>query len=144
MPLQEEYLYQFPNEYSYTLDTSNDSAKYVNPYHVKPASPAQRQKWKEAFDMHNFNAIRTYNDAKDCVWWLPNLTWRQWGRDAWIAACAMASTKNPCAALTVAFTTMLSQYGLHCADQWDYIEDKLYWSEYHFNECVKYSKFLNS
>lgn len=144
VPLEEEYLYQFPNEYAYTLDISKHAAKYVNPYHPKPASAAQRQKWKEAFDMHNFNAIRTYNDAKDCVWWLPNLTWRQWGRDAWVAACAMASTKSPCAALTVAFTTMLSQYGLHCADQWDYIEDKLYWSDYHFNECIKYAQLLNS
>jgi len=130
VPLDEEYLYQFPNYECRTY------------YGKTPDSRAQRQKLQDAFDMHSFNAIRTYNDAKDCVWWLPNLTWRQWGRDAWVAACAMASTKTPCAALVVAFSTMLSQYGLHCADQWEYIEDKLYWSEYHFNECIKYAQLL--
>lgn len=143
VPVEDEYLYQFPtlSFKSVSIQQYNCRSSWGRP-NAAP-SHSQRQKWQEAFDMHNFNAIRTYNDAKDCVWWLPNLTWRQWGRDAWVAACAMASTKTPCAALTVAFTTMLSQYGLHCADQWDYIEDKLYWSEYHFNECIKYAQLLS-
>jgi hypothetical protein len=146
VPLDEEYLYQY---YENPLAKSVSFPMYecrsnwqAKPGRNSPPAASQRQKWQDAFDMHSFNAIRTYNDAKDCVWYLPNLTWRQWGRDAWVAACAMASTKTPCQALVVAFSTMLSQYGLHCADQWDYIADKLYWSEYHFNECIKYAQLL--
>lgn len=146
VPVEDEYLYQYPSEPCIAKSIKLPSYECRNNWKPTPIqttpSPSQRQKWQDAFDMHSFNAIRTYNDAKDCVWWLPNLTWRQWGRDAWVAACAMASTKTPCQALVVAFSTMLSQYGLHCADQWDYIEDKLYWSEYHFNECIKYAQLL--
>jgi hypothetical protein len=145
VPVDQEYLYQYPETPTYSYRSLSLPKLECRTYYGK-ATPAdnraQRQKWQDAFDMHSFNAIRTYNDAKDCVWYLPNLTWRQWGRDAWVAACAMASTKTPCQALVVAFSTMLSQYGLHCADQWDYIEDKLYWSEYHFNECIKYAQLL--
>lgn len=149
VPLEDEYLYQYPDIVPEMIPLTAKSMKIPSyecrTYYGKQTPPdnrAQRQKWQDAFDLHSFNAIRTYNDAKDCVWWLPNLTWRQWGRDAWVAACAMASTKTPCQALVVAFSTMLSQYGLHCADQWDYIEEKLYWSEFHFNECVKYAQLL--
>ncbi len=144
VPVEEEYLYQYPTAPCLVRSMKIPSYECKSNWKTTPIqnSQSQRQKWQDAFDMHSFNAIRTYNDAKDCVWWLPNLTWRQWGRDAWVAACAMASTKTPCQALVVAFSTMLSQYGLHCADQWDYIEDKLYWSEYHFNECIKYAQLL--
>lgn len=143
VPVDQEYLFQYPDFSPPEFQAKNLIKSYqCRTQYGKVDNRAQRQKWQDAFDMHHFNAIRTYNDAKDCVWWLPNLTWRQWGRDAWVAACAMASTKTPCQALVVAFSTMLSQYGLHCADQWDYIEDKLYWSEYHFNECIKYAQLL--
>lgn len=147
VPVEEEYLFQHPNTPCHAKSMMLQSHECRSNWQSKPGrssppSASQRQKWQDAFDMHSFNAIRTYNDAYDRVWWLPNLTWRQWGRDAWVAACAMASTKTPCAALVVAFSTMLSQYGLHCADEWEYIENKLYWSEYHFNECIKYAQLL--
>ena len=112
--------------------------------HPQQPSQSQKVKWQEAYDNHHFNAVRTYNDAYNRVWFLPNLTWRQIGRDAWVAACSMASTKSPTAALVVAFSTMLSQYGLHCLDEWDYIADKLYWSQYHFEQCQYYADLLHN
>lgn len=133
VPLEEEYLYQ--------------NLECRSSWKAKPNSPmparSQRQKWQDAYDDHHFNAVRTYTDAYNRVWFLPNLTWRQIGRDAWIAACAMASTKQPTAALVVAFSTMLSQYGLHCLDEWDYIQEKLQWSQYHFEQCAYYAEKLN-
>jgi len=119
---------------------SNWQAK---PGRNSPPSASQRQKWQEEYDMHHFNAVRTYNDAYNRVWFLPNLTMRQLGRDAWVSACAMAGTKTPGQALVMAFATMLSQYGLHCLDEWDYITDKLYWSQYHFEQCQYYANLLH-
>ena len=146
VPVDQEYLFQYPS-----MPCLAKSAKWVNPYdhkwdnaqiRRKQPTHAQRQQWQEAYDMHHFNAVRTYTDAYNKVWWLPNLTWRQIGRDCWVSACSMASTKTPTQALVVAFSTLLSQYGLHCLDEWDYIQDKLYWSEYHFKECVYYASML--
>lgn len=102
----------------------------------------QRQEWQEAYDNHHYNAVRTYQDAYNRVWFLPDLTWRQIGRDCWVSACAMASTNTPSTALVMAFSTMLSQYGLHCLDEWDYIQEKLSWSQYHFEQCAYYSNLL--
>lgn len=147
VPVEQEYLYQYG-----ARPVLAKSAKWVNPYEHKWDNPVyakgkgnanQRQQWQDEYDNHHFNAVRTYNDAYNRVWWLPNLTMRQLGRDAWIAACATAGTKTVCSALVVAFSTMLSQYGLHCLDEWDYIEDKLYWSDYHFKQCAYYAKLLH-
>jgi len=143
IPVEYEYLFQYPN-------IKFSSGKWVNPYNHKwdnpqqKKNPNQKKQWQEAYDNHHFNAVRTFNDAYNRIWWLPNLTWRQWGRDAWIAACSMALTKTPSAALAVAFSTMLSQYGLHCMDEYDDIQDKLYWSNYHFEQCTIYANLLHS
>ena len=149
VPVDQEFLYQYPTAPCLSKSMKLPSYECRSNWQAKPGrssppSASQRQQWQEAYDMHHFNAVRTYNDAYNKVWWLPNLSWRQLGRDAWVAACSMASTKTPCAALVVAFSTMLSQYGLHCLDEWDYIQDKLYWANYHFEQCVLYAQKLNS
>ncbi len=106
-------------------------------------SANQRQQWQDAYDDHHFNAVRTYNDAYNRVWYLPDLTWRQIGRDAWVAACGTAGGNTVCGRLVIAFSTMLSNYGLHCLDEWEYIQDKLYWSNYHFEKCAEYANKLH-
>lgn len=137
VPVEEECLYQY---YQPQVEINYFLQKRMN---YQPPTRNQKQQWQEAYDNHHFHAVRTYNDAYNRVWWLPNLTWRQLGRDAWVAACSMASTKTPTSALVVAFSTMLSQYGLHCLDEWDYIEEKLYWSKFHFDECAKYASLIH-
>lgn len=103
IPVDQEYLFQYPTKCSISMRAE----KWVNPYEHKwdnpvlknnPPNYAQRKEWQDAYDNHHFHAIRTYQDAYNRVWWLPNLTWRQIGRDAWVAACAMASTKTPTSA----------------------------------------------
>ena len=150
MDIGKEFNYKFPNppipsEEEYLFQSYECRGNWqTKPGRNSSASASQRQNWLEEYDMHQFNAIRTYNDAYNRIWFIPNLTLRQLGRDAWVSACSMAGTKTPGQALVMAFVTMLSQYGLHCLDEWDYIADKLYWSEYHFGECVRYANLLNS
>lgn len=153
IPVEEEYQFQ---HYDFGVKIpvkAKCAGKWVNPYdHVWKDNPynqnkktpaQQRQEWQDEYDQHHYDAVRTYNDAYNRIWWLPDLTLRQLGRDAWVSACAMAGTKTVSQALVMAFATMLSQYGLHCMDEWDYIQDKLYWSNYHFDECVRLASLLN-
>ncbi len=152
IPVEEEFLYQYS---SYQIDVKPKlyKAAWKNPYdHVWEGDPynlnkkpnaQKRQEWQAEYDQHHYDAVRTYNDAYNRIWFLPNLTLRQIGRDAWVAACAMAGTKTPGQALAMAFATMISQYGLHCLDEYDYIQDKLKWSAYHFDQCVYYANLLN-
>jgi len=149
IPIEDEYLFQYPTVTSLAKSINLQSYECRSNWQAKPGrsappSASQRQKWQDEYDMHHFNGVRTYNDAYNRIWFLPNLTLRQLGRDAWVSACAMAGTKTPGQALVMAFATMLSQYGLHCLDEWDYIADKLYWSEYHFGQCAHYASLLHS
>lgn len=134
VPVEEEFMFQ------HYESRSNWQSK-PGRQHYTPQS--QRYEWQEAFDNHNFNAVRTYQDAYNRVWWLPDLSWRQIGRDAWVAACSTAGGNSPSARLVIAFAAMLSSYGLHCLDEWDYIQDKLYWSQYHFEQCAYYAGLLH-
>jgi hypothetical protein len=110
--------------------------------HRRPTGQ-QRIQWQEEYELHLFHAKRTYEDAKNRVWYLPNVTWRQRGREAWNAAFATVGATTPQLKLVLAVSSLLCQYGLDCMDEWEYIEEKLYWSEYHFKECEKYQELLN-
>lgn len=140
---QFNHYFPIPVEQEYLFQNYEARSNWNGQRNKKPPSGNQKLKWQEAYDDHHFNAIRTYNDAYNRVWFLPDLSWREIGRDCWVSACALASTKTPSAALVVAFSTLLSQYGLHCLDEWDYIQDKLYWSKYHFDQCSYYANLLN-
>ena len=149
IPVEDEYLFQYTQPYyackSLKIQSYECRGNYTIREEYKPKpNRNQRAQWQEAYDNHHFNAVRTYNDAYNRVWFLPNLTMRQLGRDAWVAACAMAGTKTPGQALAMAFATMISQYGLHCLDEYDYIQDKLYWANYHFEQCAYYANLLHS
>lgn len=146
VPVEDEYMYQYPRSYEYY----SPYAKRSNwgrgkPQEVKPYADmnAKRLEWQEAYDIHHFDAVRTYTDAYQRFWWLPNLENRQIARDAWVAACSTVGGSSPSARLVIALASLLSSYGLRCLDEWDYIQDKLYWSEFHFKECEKYARLLH-
>lgn len=107
-----------------------------------PKKPSIKQNYQQEFDYHMFHAKRCYEDAYNRVWWLPNLSWRQIGRDAWVAACATTGGNTITSRLVIAFSAMLSSYGLTCLDEWDYIQDKLKWSQYHFEQCEYYARMM--
>lgn len=134
IPVHQEYLFKH---------LEGRSNWEVKPGRPKSNSQNQRHIYQEAYDDHHFNAVRTYNDAYNRVWFLPDLTWRQVGRDCWVAACSTVGGASPSARLVIAFGALLSSYGLHCLDEWDYIQDKLYWSQYHFDQCKYYADLLN-
>jgi len=142
IPCSQEYLFK---------DYESRSPWGKGPPVWQPGSPSQsqapqkndRKMWQEAYDDHHFHAVRTYTDAYNKVWFLPDISFRQLGRDAWIAACATAGGSTVTGRLVSAFATMLCSYGLHCLDEWDYIQEKLYWADYHFKQCEHYARLLH-
>lgn len=115
----------------------------ANDQRRKEQQKALREKWQQDYEFHQFHAIRTYNDAKDRAWWLPNIDARTQFRMCWTSAFSMVGHQNPTLALVVAISSYVMQYGLECYDEYNYINDKLYWSEFHFRECERLAALIH-
>lgn len=81
---------------------------------------------------HKENGERCYKDAKDRCWWLPNISERDKARYCFTTFGVLASPGEPKSKIIIAVISALIQYGLDCSDEWHYINNKLYWSQYHF------------
>jgi hypothetical protein len=81
---------------------------------------------------HKENGERCYEDAKERCWWLPYIPERDKARYCFTAFGAMAAPAEPRSKVIVTIITLLIQYGLDCTEEWHYINNKLYWSRYHF------------
>jgi hypothetical protein len=147
VPVEDEYMYQYRyyHDEVYIPYAKRSNWGKGKPQEIHPYDDinAKRAEWQELYDKHHFDAVRTYTDAYNKVWWIPDLTLRQLGRDAWVAACGTAGGSTLSGRLVIAFAAMLSSYGLRCLDEWDYIQDKLYWSNYHFEQCAIYAQKLH-
>lgn len=159
VPLENEYMYQFsstewinpylikwqaPTNPDWKNPYTQQNPDWINPLTTTPnASAKQKAKWQKEFEFHHFQAKRTYDDAYNKSWYLPDLNWRQRAREAWIAAFSMVGVQTPSLKLVVVISSLLMQYGLDCMNEWEYIQEKLAWSEYHFKECEKYAQLLH-
>lgn len=128
IPVQDEYFFQH--------------MKRTTVYKTRQSTSEQRIKWQEEYEFHMFQAIRTYNDAKDKCWWLPDITERDRARMCWTTAVSVLACPTPQGKLIVCVTQLLIQYGLDVIDEWDYIKDKLAWSKFHFDECERLQQLL--
>ena len=128
-----------PPEYEHLLAKR---FKYENK--TQAPSRAQKEKYKEQYDFHLFNGIRTYEDAKSKCWYLPNINDREKAKYCFTSAIATIGSSSPTAKLVVAISSLLTQYGIDCLSEWEYIENKLYWSNYHFEMCDHYYQLIYS
>jgi len=111
----------------------------VNP---KVLTHDQRVFYMAKMDFHEENAHRCYNDAKNRSWWLPDTTDRDKARYCFTAIGGLGSPGTPQAKLVRALVTLMLNYGLDCMDEWDYINNKLYWAEYHWDMYEFYANVL--
>ncbi len=80
---------------------------------------------------HKENAERCLNDAKECCWWLPNLSHRKKAQYCFTNTGILLIPGDPKVKVITALVNTLIQYGLDCCDEWHYINNKLYWAQYH-------------
>lgn len=131
-----------PTAYEFYFEHFECRTKYID--NRKKSTAEQRQRWQEEYEFHMFHAIRTYNDAKDKCWWLPNISQRDQARMCWTTAIASVAAPTPQLKIIVSVTNLLTQYGLDCIDEWYYIQDKLTWSEFHFLQCENFQNLIQN
>jgi len=105
-------------------------------------SKKDRQYYQEKIKFHRDNGDRTYRDAKNKCWWLPDLSDREKAKYCFSTAVALIAPNDPKSKLIGATLTLLLQYGLDCMDEWNYIQNKLHWSEYHYEMMEFYQEVL--
>ena len=123
--------------------SARDEIARLAPYFKQLGTAYQRGEWQEEYDLHMFHAIRTYNDAKEACWWLPRVNDRERARQCFTAAMSAVGCSTPTGKLVASVTTLLIHHGLDMINEWEYIQNKLYWSEYHFEMCEFYAELLH-
>lgn len=93
---------------------------------------AQLQKAEQERDMHKSNAERTFKDAQDACWWLPNTSDRKKTRELFTITINTMLASDTRSKLIAMLTTSLIFYGMDCLDEWEYINNKLFWARYHW------------
>lgn len=94
-------------------------------------SPTQRTFYEKKLKQHQFDAERTWNNAKNKCWYLPNKSKRSAARSAFNATIATFGAATPMSKLVCALISLLADHGLDCIDEWYYIEEQLQWCQYH-------------
>jgi hypothetical protein len=95
------------------------------------------------YDFHMYHAKRTFEDARSKVWFMPEKTWGQRARQVWIAVIPSGVCNTFQSAIVVTLLGLLSQYGVDCADEWDYINEKLTWCQFHLEKCEDYAAIIH-
>ena len=85
---------------------------------------------KAAF--HKENGDRCLEEVKDRCWWLPNMTQRKNAQYCLTNAGALCYPGSSKSKMIAVLINSLVQYGLDCCDEWAFIDNKLYWAQYHY------------
>lgn len=102
----------------------------------------QRAEYVEKINFHEANAKRTYEDAKSRCWWLPEMDARVSARNCINIFIASFCTNHPMSKAVAMLVCLLDKYAVSCNDEWDYINMKLRWSEYHWEMKEFYEMLL--
>lgn len=81
---------------------------------------------------HKENGERCLADARERCWWLPYIPARDKARYCFTNIGILSCPGDPRSKIIAAIVNTLIQYGIDCQDEWHYINNKLYWSQYHF------------
>jgi len=101
-----------------------------------------KQYYTDKIEFHKSNGERTFKDAKNKCWYLPGLTDRQNARYCFTSAGASLYPGTPQSKLVKVIITTLIQYGVDCISEWEYIDNKLYWAQYHFEMMEFYEEVI--
>lgn len=91
----------------------------------------EREFYQKKLNQHQYDAERTWNNAKNKCWYLPNISNRNSAKNAFAAVMASFGGSTPMSKLVCSLIGLLTSYGLDCIDEWYYIEEQLQWCQYH-------------
>lgn len=111
-------------------------------YKLKQLKPYERQYYEEKIKFHRENATRTYNEANERCRFLPKIDDRKKAEYCFTTAISMIAPATPMSKVVVGLISLLGQYGIDCLKEWEYIDNKLYWSHYHYDMMEFYEDLL--
>ena len=62
--------------------------------------------------------------------------------DGYTNAGIMVISGDPRSKIITAIVNSLVQYGLDCCEEWEYINTKFYWAQYHYEMAEFYESLL--
>jgi hypothetical protein len=131
---------KLPHEDSNNFEDSGNTDIMDRQYHIK------------RINFHIENGMRTFENAKKCCWYFPYISDRKKANYCWEMAIATAGgfvMQSPTAAVCISIITVFRDYGLTCFNEWQYMQNQLNWSAYHWDmnwhhrDCVEYIDSIN-
>lgn len=93
-------------------------------------------------EFHKENAERCLKEAHNTTWYLPNISSRKKVQYCFTNAGVLLSPGEPRSKIIIALITSLVQYGMDCCDEWHYLNEKLYWAQYHAEMYEHYTDLI--
>ncbi len=121
-----------------------DAMRHVQLYQCHALIYENCKTSQQKLKFHKENAERCYEEAKNKCWWLPNVTNQKNARYCLTNAGAMVAFGDPKSKLMAVIVNTLVQYGLDCCDEWEYINNKLYWAEYHYEMMEFFERVIKN
>ncbi len=91
---------------------------------------------------HKKEAKRIYDEVKDKVWWMPELDDRQKARRIFNLVAPVIAASGVNGKVVGTISAALIQYGFDCMDEWNWIQYKMHWMEYHAEQADFYERYL--
>lgn len=128
----------FSLEIPYVIPDANKEINFLSEFIPMVAlTPDQHKLYSEKVAFHQANAERTFNDAKNRCWYLPDKTKRDAAKYCINAIACLLVPGSPAAKLIASLISTLKDVGIDMLDEWNYINNKLYWCKYHY-EMVEF------
>jgi hypothetical protein len=102
----------------------------------------ERKFFMDKIKFHEENAVRTFKDAKEKCWWLPEIDDRKKARYCFTTFMAGIVPGHPLSVCVNMILVLLGNYGIDCLAEWEYIQNKLYWAQYHYEMKEFYEECL--
>ncbi len=101
-----------------------------------------RKTYAQKVKFHQREAERTYKQAKEKCWYLPDLSEREKARYCITSIGIGLAPMEPASKSITILVNALIQYTIDCCDEWHYINEKLYWSHYHYEMMEFYQEVI--
>lgn len=137
--------------YEFTYEMTEDAIRDINEFnwflskriYMGPRNGGiERKDYVSLIKFHKGEAERTLADAKARCWAFPQLTDRQNAQYCYAALGGLLLPGDPMSKLVAILVATLTLYGVDCTNEWHYINNKLYWSQYHYEMAEFYEEAL--
>jgi hypothetical protein len=108
----------------------------------KSLSPEDKIYYQKKLAFHLENGQRCFNDAQNICWWIPSYTDAEKAKICFTTVMSTVTAGTLVSKVVAAISALLLQVGCDCMDSWNELQNKLHWSQYHFEMYEFYDELL--